>query len=91
MENALHSMCGAAVPGDTYRNLRISPIYTGRTFKHILVPVWLLTYDYHGKTFRTVANGVTGTVAGRYPKSAWKIFFLVLAIVLAVLTVFILV
>ena len=30
------------VPGDTYRNLQIHPPFSGRTFKHVLVPIWLL-------------------------------------------------
>jgi hypothetical protein len=29
-------------------------------------------------------NGVTGTVAGEYPKSPWKVALLVLAIVIVV-------
>ena len=40
----LRSLCAAQIPGDTYRNLQIDPTFSGRTFKHILVPVWL---DYH--------------------------------------------
>ena len=79
MEARLRELCGQRVPGDTYRNLRIDPTFSGETFKHILVPVWLLTYDYHGRSFQLVANGFTGKIAGRYPKSAWKIAFLVLA------------
>ena len=78
-------MCGQRVPGDTYRNLQIEPRYSGETFKHTLFPVWLLTYDYHGKSFQLVANGYTGESAGRYPKSGWEIFFLVLAALIVVL------
>ncbi len=85
MEQQLQQLCGREVPGDTYRNLRISPNYSGQTFKHILVPVWHLTYDYHGKNFQVVANGSTGEVAGHYPKSAWKIFFLALLALIIVL------
>ena len=34
------------IPGDTYRNLEIHPTFSAQTFKHILVPVWLLSYLY---------------------------------------------
>ena len=84
MERRLRDLCVHQIPGDTYRNLEISPQYSGETFKHVLVPVWLLTYDYHGRSYQVVANGYTGAIAGRHPRSGWKIFFLVLAIVLAV-------
>ncbi len=79
MLKQLYVLCGREVPGDTHRSLHVKPNYSGQTFKHILVPVWLLSYDYHGKAFQVVANGFTGEIAGRYPKSGWKIFFLVLA------------
>ena len=44
-------------------------------------------YTYGPKNFQVVANGYTGMIAGRYPYSAWKIFFLIvtIAIVLFVL------
>ena len=78
----LTAMCGAQVPGDTYRNLQIHPVYSGQTFKHILVPVWLLTYNFGAKSFQVVVNGVTGRMAGDYPKSPWKIALLVLAAII---------
>ena len=85
MTRQLHEMCAREVPGDTYRNLMIQPVFSGRTFKHILVPVWLLTYTYGNRAWQVVVNGYTGTMAGEYPKSPWKIAFLVLVIVMVVL------
>lgn len=87
MDAQLMSLCGSQVPGDTYRNLRIDPDYSGQTFKHILVPVWLLTYTFGAKTFQVVANGYTGLLAGRYPKSPWKILFAVLVVALVVMII----
>jgi hypothetical protein len=86
MHDKLLQRCAAEVPGDTYRNLVIHPVYSNQTFKHILVPVWLLTYAYGARTFQVVANGHTGAIAGRHPYSAWKIFFLVMTILILVLT-----
>jgi hypothetical protein len=53
-------------------------VFSGQTFKHILVPVWLLSYLYGTKTFQVVVNGYDGRMAGQYPKSPWKIALLVL-------------
>lgn len=80
MEWKLRQMCSSQVPGDTQRNLQIYPKYSGETFKHCLVPVWLLRYDYGTKSYRVVVNGYSGKIAGEYPKSFWKIFFLVVTI-----------
>jgi hypothetical protein len=85
MTEHLMTLCGQQVPGDTHRNLRITPDFSGLTFKHILVPVWLVTYLYGARVFQVVANGCTGVIAGQYPKSGWKIFFVVV-LALIVLT-----
>jgi hypothetical protein len=88
MIEQVRSMCAAQIPGDTYRNLEIHPTFSGRTFKHVLVPVWLLTYDFAAKAYQVVVNGSTGRMSGDYPKSFWKIAFLVLlAIIIFVVIV----
>ena len=87
MDAELRALCAAQVPGDTYRNLAVDADYSGQTFKHILAPVWLLTYNYGPRRFQCAMNGVTGAVKGQYPKSAWKIALLVLAIVIVVVIV----
>ncbi len=85
MHAALEQLCARQIPGDTYRNLRIHPSYSGQTFKHVLVPVWLLSYHYGAKAFQVIVNGYTGRIAGRYPYSVWKILFLVLVAVIALM------
>jgi hypothetical protein len=87
MIRALNEMCAAQVPGDTYRNLQMHPAFSGRTFKHILVPVWLLTYNYSSRVFQVVVNGSTGRIAGEYPKSFWKIALLVLLAIVVLLII----
>ena len=57
---------------------RLLPSDSGRTFKHVLVPVWLLQYNYGTKSYQVIANGYTGAIAGRRPYSAWKIAFAIL-------------
>src|SRR5713226_9304131 len=69
MEAEMTRMCAAEVPGDTHRNLQVDTDYSGQTFKHVLVPLWLLTYDYGSRHFQVVINGYTGAIAGKYPKS----------------------
>lgn len=87
MDEKVRAMCAAQIPGDTYRNLDVRADYSGQTFKHILSPVWLLSYTYGAKAFQCVMNGATGAVQGEYPKSAWKIALLVLGILVVVVIV----
>ena len=84
MDAQVRNLCAAQVPGDTQRNLRVQRQYRGRTFKHILVPVWLVGYTYGRKTYQVVANGYTGTIAGEQPYSWVKIFFAALAVLIVV-------
>jgi Zn finger protein HypA/HybF involved in hydrogenase expression len=78
----LESLCASQVPGDTYRGLRVQPQFTGQTFKHTLLPVWLLSYTYGSRIYQVTVNGATGKIAGEYPLSWIKI---TIAILLALL------
>jgi hypothetical protein len=84
MDGEMERLCADEVPGDTHRNLQVDDDYAGQTFKHILVPIWLLTYNYGAQNFQVVINGYTGTIAGKYPKSWVKITLAVLAAMAAV-------
>ena len=80
MDGEMTSLCAGQVPGDTHRNLSVATEYSGQTFKHILTPVWLLTYHYGARAFQVVVNGYTGAIAGEYPKSWVKITLAILGV-----------
>ena len=88
MDTIIHQLCSRDVPGDTQRDLEVFSDFQGRTFKHILVPVWLTSYTYGAKSFQVVVNGYTGKMAGEHPLSWIKI---TLAILAALLVIFIIV
>jgi hypothetical protein len=82
MRATIRAMCARAVPGDTHRNLQVYDSFSNQRFKHILAPVWLVGYVYHGKTYQVVINGVTGKIAGERPWSWVKIALLAMLAVL---------
>jgi hypothetical protein len=84
MASQTQNMCASEVPGDTYRNLEVDTDFSEQTFKHILVPIWLLSYTYGSTSYQVVVNGYTGTIAGKYPLSWVKIFFAVVAALILV-------
>ncbi len=88
MEAAVRSLCAAQVPGDTQRGLRVASEYRGRTFKHILVPVWLVTYNYGRQNYQVVINGYTGRIAGGHPVSWVKVFFYIILPILIFVIIF---
>src|SRR5690606_14189447 len=87
MDARLQTLCAREVPGDTQRNLQVQRAYQGRTFKHTLVPVWLVSYTYGAKSFQVLANGHTGALAGEHPYSWTKITFAALAVLLLLVIV----
>ena len=56
--------------------------FADQRFKHILVPVWLMTYIYGSTSYQVVVNGVTGQMAGGRPWSWIKITLLVIVILI---------
>ncbi len=78
MEVTLRQMCSKQVPGDTQRNLQVRTAFSNQHFKHILVPVWLMSYKYGTTSYQVVMNGVTGEISGGRPWSWVKIALLVL-------------
>jgi Zn finger protein HypA/HybF involved in hydrogenase expression len=87
MDGKIQQLCAAEVPGDTHRNLEVEPDYSGQTFKHILVPVWVLAYNYGSRNFQVVINGYTGAIAGQHPLSWIKITLAVLAALILIVTI----
>lgn len=87
MDGKVRSLCASRVPGDTHRNLRVRANYSGQTFKHILAPIWLLSYTYGRRSFQVVVNGSTGTIAGDRPYSWVKITLAVLAALILILVI----
>jgi hypothetical protein len=88
MERQTEALCAQQVPGDTYRNLQTRQQYSAQTFKHVLAPLWLLTYAYRAKPYQVVVNGYTGKIGGEHPWSWVKIFFAaVAAIIVAIIVI----
>lgn len=60
--------------------------YSAITYKHLLLPVWLLAYRYRDKTYQVMINATTGKVSGHRPYSWVKITFAIIAVAAAVAT-----
>ena len=85
-----HSWIRRDIGGDTQRISHSDIKLSNETFKHILLPVYISSYRFNGKEYHFYINGQTGTLSGARPYSFWKIFFLVLFIIviIAVIAIF---
>jgi hypothetical protein len=78
IDSALLAEVRQRIGGDTQQVDSVKSRYEAITYKHLLLPVWLLAYKFHDRTFQVFINAATGEVQGERPYSAWKITFAVL-------------
>lgn len=64
-------------PGDTHSSLQVSTEFSHINSDLWFIPVYLLHYSYHGKTYRVLINGQTGKLVGKKPVSTARILIAV--------------
>ena len=74
------------IGGDTQQVHSQQTNYSAITFKHILLPVWLMAYRYRDKTYQVMMNAATGEVSGHRPYSWVKIGFAVIMATILIAT-----
>ena len=84
MEDEIRRDVKRDIGGDRQRISSMGVHYDSLTYKHLLLPIWLLTVLYEGRPFQVFINGVTGEVQGQRPYSKVKIAIAVIvALVIA--------
>lgn len=87
IEQSQRQRCAGDVPGDTHQHLHVVNRFSDEKFKHILLPIWIMAYQYRDRPYRLLVNGQTGEVTGEAPYSAIKIALLVIAIAVLALVI----
>ncbi len=68
--------------GREKRNLNLGGhSWSGMTFKHILLPLWVGAYQFQGQDYRLMINGQTGKVTGAKPRDPLKLAVLITILV----------
>ncbi len=67
------------IGGDEQRVEFQKTAYNALTFKHVLLPVWLMAYRFRDRSYRVTINAATGEVHGERPYSWAKITLAILA------------
>ncbi len=87
MDRRLRDLCEIQIGGDEQRGVVIQTEKYLKTFKHIILPLWISSYQYQNKIYHFTINGQTGRVGGKKPYSPYKIAFAILLFVLIILGV----
>jgi hypothetical protein len=75
------------IGGDKQRIHAKDTHYRLLDYKHLLLPLWLLTVKFEGAAHQVMVNGVTGEVHGSRPWSKVKLAIAILLALLAVIVV----
>jgi len=73
IDQALLADVRVRIGGDQQRVHAVDTTYNAITFKHLLLPVWLMVYRFRDKPYQVMINATTGEVQGERPYSWWKI------------------
>jgi DNA-directed RNA polymerase subunit RPC12/RpoP len=72
--------CSALLGGDVQRNLNVQTQLFNTTFKHVLLPVYIGSYQYARKPWPFFLNGQTGEVVGEAPISWLRVAAVVIVV-----------
>lgn len=75
MSGTIQSDIRHHIGGDEQRIHSSQTNYSDKTFKHLLMPVWMATYRFKNRPYQVLINGVSGNVVGDRPYSVFKIAF----------------
>lgn len=78
MRKTIEEECANMLRMDTYKDLRVQTQTSEQTFKHILLPLWICSYDYNGKIYKFFVNGQTGKINGSKPIDKLKVALVVI-------------
>lgn len=84
MRDVIENDCERDIGGDEQRVSDMDVTYSQAMFKLVLMPLWIATYLYGGKTWQVMVNANTGEVVGDRPWSVPKIVAAVLAALLVI-------
>lgn len=78
IDQAILAEVKSRIGGDTQRVHSVQTRHDALTYKHLMLPTWLLGYRFRDKAYQVVVNAATGEVQGERPWSWVKILFAIL-------------
>ena len=63
---------------DRTSRVKFSTVYNNITYKYVLMPAWISSFQYKEKTYQFAVNGQTGKVGGKAPISFWRVLIAVI-------------
>ncbi|HET6154514.1 MAG TPA: hypothetical protein VFE15_16335 [Marmoricola sp.] len=84
MRSTVEGDCRRDIGGDEQRVATMDVSYSQTMFKLVLLPLWIASYLYQGKTWQVLVNANTGEVIGDRPFSKGKIALAIIAVLVVI-------
>ena len=87
-DKEIRSLVRKDIGGDTQRIQYVNTKYNDIKFKHLLLPVYVSSYNYNNKVYQFLVNARTGEIQGQRPYSWVKIGLFILLILAIIGTIY---
>ncbi|MEM7658004.1 MAG: hypothetical protein AAF399_17900 [Bacteroidota bacterium] len=61
----MKQLCYQAIDSSKVRNFQMKLKFADESWRYVLLPFYLASYSFGGKSYQVLLNGQTGTVAGK--------------------------
>lgn len=72
--------CYADTGSSHVRNFQMAADFADERWRYVLLPVYLASYHFEGRTFQVMVNGQTGRVAGQKPVAWLRVWLAIVAL-----------
>ncbi len=73
---------------DKVGNLVTNTVFYNVTYKYLMLPIWISSFQYKGKTYQFLVNGQTGKVGGKTPISPLRVAIAIFLGVIVIGTIY---
>ena len=80
MRERAKAACDQQISTNHVRNFNMSADFSDESWRYILLPVYIASYQFEQKTFQLMVNGQTGQVGGQKPVAWWKVWLAIAAL-----------
>jgi hypothetical protein len=80
----IEEAAGEDVNADFHHSVNMQLRMEGLSLRHVLIPLWIITWNYRGKAWHACIHGRTGEIEGDQPWSRPRVGFLIALICLII-------
>lgn len=79
MRELTKQICRSQASTPRVRNFSMSMDFDNESWRYVLLPIYLSTFEYDGATYQVMINGQNGSIAGQRPVDWTKIWLVIAA------------